>query len=285
VVSPHSEVKLVQLVEAEGLSPEATRRLQEILLSRAPEFGERQELANATLTSVLRPIVQMERERGSSKVHVSIPKLVIIDTVKRDITNDRVRDELLQAWQPLCEDCRLEIEGLSLPLVQGVRDWSLKIKAELPRGSFSVPVAGIRQDSSPFQAWISGRLLTKRKVPVAKKIFQINERVQPQDYDWQYKDTSLAMDGIPEDSEIVGRQVKRGLHAGEVLWKGNLEKEKAIRRGDLVTVKSGEAMWEVSVSVIAQQDAYIGDVVNLKHPKNGTQLAGKVVGQGEVELR
>jgi len=285
VVSPQSEVKLAQLVEAEGLSPEASRRLQEISLSRAPEFGERQELESVTLTSILRPIVQMERQLRGGRVHLSIPKVVIVDTVKREITDQLVKDELLQAWQPLCEECRLEIEGLSLPLVQGVRDWTLKIKAELPRGSFSVPVSGVRQDSSPFQAWVSGRLLTKRKVPVANRIFQMNERVQPEDFEWQFRDTALAMDGIPEEDDIIGRQVKRAVRAGDVLWRSLLEKDKAIRRGDLVTVRSGESQWEVSINVVAQQDAYVGDTVNLKHPKNNTPLVGRVVGQGEVELR
>jgi flagella basal body P-ring formation protein FlgA len=44
-------------------------------------------------------------------------------------------------------------------------------------------------------------------------------------------------------------------------------------------------MWEVSMSVVAQQDAYVGDVVNLKHPRNGSSLVGKVTAQGEVDLR
>jgi flagella basal body P-ring formation protein FlgA len=52
-----------------------------------------------------------------------------------------------------------------------------------------------------------------------------------------------------------------------------------------VTVKSGEKNWEVSISVIAQQDAFVGDIINLKHPKTNTVLVGKVTGQGEVELR
>ena len=47
----------------------------------------------------------------------------------------------------------------------------------------------------------------------------------------------------------------------------------------------GEKNWEVSLSVVAQQDAYIGDIVNLKHPKTNTTLVGQVTGQGEVELR
>ncbi|HMN69253.1 MAG TPA: flagellar basal body P-ring formation chaperone FlgA, partial [Bdellovibrionales bacterium] len=101
---------------------------------------------------------------------------------------------------------------------------------------------------------------------------------------WEFRDTSFAVDGTPEEDQIDGKKVKLGLRAGDILWSGSLEKEMAIRRGDPIVVKSGTGMWEVSVNAVAAQDASIGDVISLKQ-KNGAQLTGMVVGQGEVELR
>ncbi len=75
------------------------------------------------------------------------------------------------------------------------------------------------------------------------------------------------------------------LRAGDTLWLGLIEKEKAIRRGELVQVKSGEGLWEVSMTFVAQQDAVVGDVINLKNPKTNNVLTGQVTGFGEVELR
>ncbi|HMN69254.1 MAG TPA: hypothetical protein PKC28_11995, partial [Bdellovibrionales bacterium] len=177
VVAPGTQVRLAQLVDAQDLSDEGRRQLGSIILSSAPEYGERQEIANANLTALLRPIVAAERQASKGKVLVVIPKSVIVDTVKREIAADLVTGELTQAWQPLCADCKLEVEGLSLPKIQGVRDWSLKIKAELPRGSFSVPVEIVREDGSPAPAWVSGRLVTKRKVPVLKRMMSAQERL------------------------------------------------------------------------------------------------------------
>jgi len=285
VVAPGSEVKLEQIIDAEGLSPEGRAKLSTINLSVAPAAGERQSLAQANISSVLRPIVQAERENSSSRVHVVIPKTVIIDTVKREISEAMVTAELMQAWQPLCADCRLEIEALSLPRIDKIRDWTMKLKAELPRGGFSIPVELIRENGSSFSAWISGRLLTKKEVPVAKRMLKANDRLQPEDVAWEYRDTSFAFDGIPTKEDLVGKHMKQGLRAGEVLWRGLIEKEKAIRRGDTVTVKSGDGIWEVSMNVVAQQDAFIGDIVNMKHPKTNAALVGRVVARGEVELR
>lgn len=285
VVTPNSEVKLAQIVDAAGFSQEGLKQLNEITLSVAPADGESQTLAEAMISGALRTVVQAERERNRERVHLIVPKSVIIDTIKREITEALVVGELMQAWQPLCADCKLEIEALSLPKVAQIRDWTMKMKAELPRGSFSVPVNIMKQNGAMVPAWISGRLLTKKKVPVARRQLNVEERVQPSDVAWEFRDTSFAFDGVPNEDDLVGKKMKQGLRAGEVLWRGLLEKERAIRRGDLVTVRSGEGIWEVSMNVVAQQDAFVGDIVNLKHPKTNTPIVGQVTAQGEVELR
>src|ERR1035437_9579064 len=88
VVSPGSEVKLSQLVDGQGLSTELMNKMSAIALSVAPAYGEKQELANANLTSVLRPLIQEERGRTTGKLHVIIPKVVVIDTTKRGLDAD-----------------------------------------------------------------------------------------------------------------------------------------------------------------------------------------------------
>lgn len=285
VVAPDSEVNLSQLIDSPNISAANQAKMKSISISKGPSFGEKQELASASLMPMLREIVESERSKGKERVHVILPKNVVIDTVKREITSDLVALELTQAWQPLCADCQLSVENLSLPKVDGIRDWTLKIKGELPRGSFSVPVDIIRENGRALPAWISGRLVTKRKVPVAKRVMAPAERIQPSDVNWEFRDTALSYDGVPTGEELVGKKLRQGLRAGEVVWRSLLEKQKAIQRGEVVQVRAGEGGWEVSLSVVAQQDAFIGDVVNLKNPKTNSTLMGEVVGQGEVELR
>lgn len=283
VVSPNSNVKLSQLVDGQGLSQELTNKLGTISLSVAPAYGEQQEIANANLMAILRPLIQVERARGP--LHVMIPKTVVIDTTKRALESELVKMELLQAWQPLCPECQLDVEALSLPQVTGLRDWSLRLKPELPRGTFSVAVDIVRENGAPTMAWISGRLLQKRKVPVAKRALNLGERVLAQDFSIELRDTSFAIDGVPGVEDLNGKRMKQGLRAGDVLWKGMIERERAVRAGDIVQLKSSEGPWEVSLRVIAQQDAFVGDVINLKNPKTNNILMGQVTGQGEVELR
>jgi flagella basal body P-ring formation protein FlgA len=285
VVAPLSEVKLSQIVDSRGLSEDGRKQMDSITLSLGPADGERQELAESNVSAAIRPIVANERRRSSGRVHVVIPKSVVIDTRKRVILEDAVRMEIMQTWQPLCSDCRLEIEALSLPKISGIRDWTMKMKAELPKGSFSIPVEIIRENGSMSIAWISGRLMTKRQMPVAKRMLNMGERVQVNDVTWEWRDTSYAFDGIPGQEELVGKLMKQGVRSGDPIWRGMIAKDKAIRRGDLVTVRSGDGIWEVSMQVQAQGDAYIGDIVNMKHPKTNAILVGQVTAIGEVELR
>jgi flagella basal body P-ring formation protein FlgA len=285
VVKPGTEVHLSQLMDTEGLSQESQKKIAAISVSKAPEYGEKQEISSANIVEILREIVQKERARSPESVHLVLPKTVIIDTIKRELSADLIGDELMEAWQPLCADCKLEIEALSPPVISGVRDWTLKIKPELPKGSFSIPVEIVRENGSPISAWVSGRLVTKRKVPVAKRMIGANERLLASDFTWEYRDTSYALDTIPSQDEITGKRLKQALRASDILWRNQLEREKAVHRGEVVQLKSGAADWEVSLSVVAQQDGYIGDIINFKNPKTNNMLVGEVVGQDEVVLR
>ncbi|MGE0527348.1 MAG: flagellar basal body P-ring formation chaperone FlgA [Bdellovibrionales bacterium] len=284
VVAAESEVRLMHLVDAEGLTPALQKKLSGIRVSRAPAPGERQQLSKAIFMRLLKPIVHEERQRGS-RIRLLLPNEIVVDTLKRQMMPESVTRELIEAWSPLCSECQLEVDGLSLPKVSQVKDWTLKLKPELPRGSFSVPVTLIREDGASVPAWVSGRLITKRRVPVAKRVLAAQERIQAQDFTWELRDTTLSFDGIPTAEELIGKRVRQGLRADAILWRSLLEKEKAIQRGELVQVKSGDEDWEVSLNVIAQQDAYVGDVVSLRNPKTNSVLMGQVVARGEVELR
>jgi flagella basal body P-ring formation protein FlgA len=143
----------------------------------------------------------------------------------------------------------------------------------------------IRDNGTLLQAFVSGRLVAKRKVPVALRMIPIGERIEASDVAWEYRDTSYSYDGVPSAEDLVGKRMKQGLRLGDIVFSSLLEKEKAVHRGEMVSVRAGSKGWEVSLNMVAQQDAAVGDTVNLKNPKTNNMLIGEVVGQGEVEIR
>ncbi len=284
VVAPEVDVTLEQLVDAQNLSETSRAKMKQLTISKAPAYGERQELSQGGLMEILRDVVAREKTKGQ-KVHVVVPKTVVVDTIRREISPDQVTSELMQAWQPLCMDCQLQIENLSLPRIETIRDWNLKLRAELPKSTFSIPVDLTKENGAVVPAWISGRLVVKRKVPVAKRLLNIGERLTKDDINWEYRDTTFSLDGAPSEEELPGKKLKQSVRIGDIVWGNLLEKQKAVRRGESVQLRSHDTLWEVSLRAVAQQDADIGDVINLKNPQSNTTLMGEVVGQGEVELR
>jgi flagella basal body P-ring formation protein FlgA len=285
LVPANSQVKLSQLVNSEGLSKSLQAKLDAIAVSVGPDEGERQEINDANIMTLLRPLIQEERAHSKTGIQLIIPKTVTLMTSHTELDKEMIQEELLQAWKPLCEGCQLEVQTLSVPALKNIKDWSLKISGDLPKGGFSIPVNIIRADGAPISAWVSGRLSIKRRVPVANRILNINDRVSPADFSWEYRDTSYAIDGIPKAEDIAGHRIRQGLRADEILWKNMLERERAIRRGDSVQVRSTSGAWEITMSAVAQEDGFIGDSINLKNIRSNTSLIGKVTGPGEVDLR
>ncbi len=285
LVTPGAQVTLEHLVDPQGLNRELLGQLRAVAVSMAPAASERQTLNDARVTSLIRPIVQNVRRDRKLKIHLIVPKTVTIASSRGELTTELVRQELAEVWQALCGLCQIEFIGLTLPQQVQVQDWRLQVRPELPSGSFNIPLQLTQLDGKVVQTWVSGRLIIKRKVPVANRVLNLRERVTPKDFDWQFRDTSYAIDGIPTTEDIIGRRLRQGLRVGEILWKGTLERERAVRRGDVVQIRSTHPTWEVSLSAIAQEDGFIGDVINLKNMKSNTLLMGHVTNPGEVELR
>ena len=285
VAKPESEVTLSQLLDLAGVSERLKTKSQSIVVSVAPKAGERLEVSNAAVTSLLRPVIAQERGQGLSEVKVLIPNKVVIDTVRRSIEEEEVKEELTTSWRPLCEDCDIEIQNLSLPRVDNILDWTLKLEAKLPKGSFAVPVEIVRENQATLLAWINGSVKIKKRVPVVKRMMQAGERILAADIGYERIDVTHALDGSPTFNDIVGKKLKMSLRVNDPIWASFLEQEKAVKRGDLVRVSSSAGIWEVAMSLTAQSDATVGETVSLKNPRTNKLLTGTVVAQGEVELK
>lgn len=285
VVPPASTVTLAQLLDTHAVSQEFQTAIKAITVTVAPEQGERIEISGTAVSGLLREAIAAEKKRSSATVRIMVPSQVVVDTVKRAIDDKMIRDELIQAWKPLCSDCEMEIRNLSIPKVENIVDWTLKLKAELPKGSFSVPVEIIRDNTAPLQAWVSGETRLHRRIPVAKRLLNIGERISAPDIGLEKVDITYSFDGTPTLEDLIGKKLRRAVRASDPIWSSYIEREVALRRGDSVRVVSSEGIWEVSMNAVADKDAFIGDTIMLKNPRTNKTLTGVVAAQGEVELK
>jgi flagella basal body P-ring formation protein FlgA len=273
-----SPVVLGDIVDMKGVDAKMKADLMNVPLAAAPAAGESLEFSTAAISGLLRNSLNF-----SDLPHVKIPHRVMIERSTHKWEPSVVAKELLQRWQPGCPDCKLEFDHLTLPAGQFV-NWKLGAKSDLPRGNFSIPVE-VEKEGQTATLWIQGQLVVRKLVPVAKRVLYFGERVQADDVEWNWRDVTLAQDGTPSNAEVIGRRVKTPLRADDIIFSGALEREKALRRGDVARVISGHGDWQVSVNAVAQQDAEIGDTVTLKNPRTNRDLTGVVVSKDEVEIR
>ena len=279
-VPPDQPVRLSQLVETPDLlGADAT-----VVVQKGLAAGSSDRVSNARLAGWLRPVIARARA-GGSELRLALPPRVIITASTHEFTAATIAAELIEGWRAQCAECRLEIENINLPQVAKVRSWSIKTLPGLPKGPFSVSLELVRDQAAPTIGWVSGRLLVKRRVPVARRLLQVGERLTDGDFAFEYRDTAQAYDGIPGANEVTGRKVRRGVANGDVLWQGALERDRAIHRGDLVQLKASDKDWEISLGVIAPQDAFVGDVVNFKNARTNALVIGRVTGPGQAEIQ
>jgi flagella basal body P-ring formation protein FlgA len=273
-------VRLSQLVE----STESLGSLGDTVVRDGLAAGSSDVVSGARLNSWFRPIVSKARAEGRV-LRLGLPPKLIITASTREFTAATIASELIEGWRSQCGACRLEIEGLNLPQVGRVRAWSIKSLPTLPRGPFSVALEIHRDKAAPTVGWVSGRVLVKRRVPVAKRLLPVGERLRDDDFAFEYRDTAQAYDGIPEQKDLTGHKLVRPIANGDVVWKGSIERERAIHRGDLVQLRASDKDWEVSIGVIAPQDAVVGDVLNFKNTRTNATVVGRVTAPGQAEIQ
>lgn len=290
VIRPHthlSQTKIVQLqsiAEFFGVDAGTARALGEVKLANGPREGERMEFSGAQISSILR--AQKTWAKLEPKPAITIPSRVIVENIGDRVTEAQVRMELTNQWQSRCA-CRVQIDSLVMPKINNWRtgsQWRLKLRSDLVRGSFNVPLEITVASGETQTLWVKGQVSYYKQVPVARRQLNFGERVQPDDILMTERDVTFARDAVPADGEVVGRKIRMAVSANDIIFAGGLEKEKALKRGDLVRMMVAEDGWEVMLTGIAEHDAFIGDAVKVRNTKSNQVVVATVVGRGEVKI-
>ncbi len=285
-VESADSIYLNDVVEFSEPNPKVIAAAKKFKLCDSPPIGERRVFSSHALSEVLRTF-QAELESRSLHARFLLPKEIIVERVRKPFDVEAVRSALLGEWEKTCPKCRFMVYDLRLPVVSGERidDWKVDLKNQPPRGSFSIPILVRRSNRSPETLWAQGRLDILREVPVANRTIYFGERLTSNDFRWEYREVTYANDTAPAELELVGQRVKAPVHFNDIIWRSNMEREKALYHGEMVRVRIGDPTFEVSVDGKAQQDGYIGDTVNVLNMQSQKVISGRVVGKGEVTVQ
>lgn len=94
----------------------------------------------------------------------------------------------------------------------------------------------------------------------------------------------VRIERLPRATEVVGARVRQMLPAGVVIEEWMIERDAAVRSGEIVGVRAVVGGVEARGLAKASERGAIGAVIRLVNMQSGRALKGRVISRGEVEV-
>ena len=283
------EITLGDLIVARGVSEKTLDTLRKIRLADTPAPGESRNFTDVGIEQVFRSHLASIEGAGAETINLRVPARVTVVRKSFRLRPMEVETALKQELSEICNDCSFEVTNLVLPAVQPTigsgSKWQLRVRPELPKGNFSIPLEVANEDGTKRSYWITGSLVIRKNVPVASRGMSAGERLQAEDFTLQMKEVTFSTDVPPTREEIASSVLSRPISPGQILWRSGLRREMAVKSGDAVKVTAGSDEWQISIDGIAQTSGYIGDLVKVKIPRTQKMISGLLTERGIVEVR
>lgn len=283
-VGEQEAVTLGDIADFEGFSTARVQQLKAIRLTDAPKTSEQRVFTSSGLAETFRNYIN--NEEGGEKVQFEIPSRVVITRKSMKLNESSVKQAILDQLKGVCQSCEFRIDRLALPITTTISEgakWSVRVRAELPRGTFSYPLE-VQTDEGPQTFWVNGNLSILKKVLVAKRNIPLGQKISADDYATELRDITYLNDSAADPSDLTSNVAARGISAEQVIGRSFLKKENAFKYGDSVKVVTGNGSWQISIDGVAQQTAAVGDTAKVKISTQ-KMVSGTVIDKGVVEVR
>ncbi len=275
-------VTLADVVDARKLPAALVKKMSKVVLADSPRLGEQRRFTSQMISEVVRA------HFGRQFVSVHIPNQVTVANRGGEIDGDAVKQDLLNAWKARCTDCRFIFRAFSLPAVPAElrsQPYRLDVKSTLPRGAFSEKILIRKPSGDEGIFWVNGQIEVQKRVPVATRTLPQGLKLSEQDVRYEWRDVTYASDGVPDAKALFSQEVKMGIAANQIVWANSLTREKAVKRGEIVSVSTKEKAWQMTLQAVTEQDGFIGDTVNVRNLQTNKIISGEVIAPGEVVVR
>jgi flagella basal body P-ring formation protein FlgA len=280
-----STIRLGDVARITGLPRRDSEILAGIELGRTGARGSRRTVSRVDILRAIR-----REGRGvlsASNPVLRIPAQITITTPENPLTVEMIQQVVDQQWRPLCEPCEVQISSVQLPVIaeqlaaDGLR---LRPEPNLPKGAFRIPLEIADTAGGARVAWVTGRLDVYKSVPVTVRAIAPGESLDAASVRLEKRNITFATDGVSTLEQVVGQRARSSLAVGQIVWPGQLQRQLAFRRGDIVRLITGDSNLEVSVTGQAEQDGVMGDPAKIKNFSSGKFVSGVVSGKNEVRI-
>lgn len=287
-INEERTLSLGDLTDISGFSPSSKEKIQQFQLGKTPDLGTQQTFTSNFISGVLRQALENIDPSEKQGVLIKIPPKILVMNQVPVANSKNIEHKLRAHWEKLCAECRFVVVNLITPPIPEIlknQPWLLKFTDNIPRGQIAIPLEVQNPEGVSRLFWVRGQVQVQKEVPVTSRAMSFGERIDQADIKFEWRDVTFAYDSAPDRDQVIGRKINRSLRTNEILLSGVLEKERALKRGDVVRVVVGGENWSVMSNAIAEEDGFIGDTVRVRSDKTKKTMTGVVQGDGEVTVR
>ncbi|MFS4458462.1 flagellar basal body P-ring formation chaperone FlgA [Bdellovibrio sp. HCB2-146] len=281
-ISQRELLRLGDIAEVQG-GDEALLGLLDSIVIRpdARELLLSQHLNSSEILTKMRAALEENQELKKQNPAFKVPSQVKVNFATTPISRQEVERKIRNHLKSQCHDCEYKISIQSTPTPSN-KLWDLDMTQLTPKGGFLLPV---RDGDSKQIKWISGTIRVSKLTPVTTRLILQGERLQSEDLRMSMTDITFAKDGALRMEDIAGQAAARSLPVGTAVWAGDLKREPAAKRGQVIKALIGDDTFEVTANVQAEDNGFIGDLIKVKNLETQKVLSGLVVDKGVVKLQ
>ncbi len=264
------------------------RHLKAIVLTDRPDIGEERTFTEAGLEAIVSE-ASRRLEAAGFTVEWKIPRRTNVSR-KNDFNKEAALKLMHDEFSLRCGGCDVVFKQVDWPVTDGLKvvSWRLAFRSDRPRGGFSVPIEfelASQGNAAKKTLVVSGQVEFFAQVPVAQRVIQGGEKMQPSDFKTERRNITYILDASATAKDFEDSVAARGLPMGEPIWKSSLRREQQVRFGDPVRVQSGGETWSVTTDGISQGAAALGETVRVKVGKSQKLVSGVLKEKGLVEIQ
>jgi flagella basal body P-ring formation protein FlgA len=253
----------------------------EIMSGRAA--GDRLLMSRVEIARMLQ-----EKMPEGHDVTFHIPNQLVVEAKNNLIPVSDVHQKVIQLITKSCASCSAKIRDLKVPTIKTTEimtSWDIDASQVSLRGAVLLPLQVQFQNGSQKTFWAPVHIFLEQTGLVSRRALKMGDRLSAEDLEKKTVDITYQKESLVSESEAETQVLARYVPAGQALTAGDLKREPAAQRGQLVRVLAGGEDLEVSLQAVAEEAGAIGDMIKLKIPDSQKLISGKIIEKGVVRLQ
>lgn len=131
---------------------------------------------------------------------------------------------------------------------------------------------------------VRGKLLAEAEVVVVRQSLRRGSTISADDVELVSHDISRVRDPLFELEDVIGKRVARGLRAGQIVERKNVEFPPLVKKGAFVRIAAKRGAMLLTAIGIAREDGQLNQVIRVQNSSSQKQIQARVVAPDRVEV-